>query len=126
MATYRGTTRRRLTIAGFAIAICALTVWQVEATKQKKTPKPKSVSLKGVVTDSHNRPLSGATVFVIDSTTLNRPADILSGVSEAYDEPLEDIVNNPDLLKSLKVKQAKTDAAGKFSTKGLISTSTYY
>lgn len=88
----------------------------------------KSASIKGIVTDSHQRPLEGATVFMVDASLINMtamtPAAVLSGAAEPYDEPLEDLVNNPDIAKTLP--KGVTDKSGKFSVKGLDPVAKYF
>jgi hypothetical protein len=125
----RSATGRRVLVFVLAFFVCLSIFWQAEATKHKtKTPKPKYLNLKGVVTDSHNRPVSGAKVYLIDSSTIDTttitPMDILSGVAEAYDEPLEDIINNPDKVKTLP--QATTDSSGRYAFKKIRSDLFYY
>ncbi|HEY3321073.1 MAG TPA: hypothetical protein VGP72_11455 [Planctomycetota bacterium] len=106
------------------VAICLLLAYQTEAYG----PKVKQTTLKGIVTDSHSRPLVGATVYFIDSTLINltpvTPQDISSGVAEAYDEALEDIVNDPVKVKTLP--QAKTDKNGKYSVKKLNANAKFF
>lgn len=108
-----------------AVLVCGIMVYQADATVGNKV---KFTNLKGLVTDSHARPVVGATVYFIDSTTVNTtpitPPDIASGVAAAYDEPLEDIVNNTAVAKTLP--QAKTNKKGQFSVRKLNSATTYF
>jgi hypothetical protein len=106
----------RLIAVLMGLAICWFILDQVDATVGKRV---KGASLKGTVTDSRSRPVVGATVYLIDAAAINTtpitPADILSGVSEAYDEPLEDIVN--DATKEPNLPKAVTDSLGRFKMK---------
>ncbi len=83
----------------------------------------------GIVTDTQNRPVSGAKVYFIDSTMVNSTspitaAGILNGSTEAYDEPLEDIIANTSVAK--KLPQATTNAKGKFRVAGLKTNLMYF
>ncbi|HEY3322189.1 MAG TPA: cytochrome c3 family protein [Planctomycetota bacterium] len=114
-----------LAVVAVAAALCWLVADSVDATIGSKF---KSVSIKGSVTDTHGRPLVGATVYFIDTSLIDlspiTPANILDGTAEAFDEPLEDIVNNPTKAKTLP--QSKTDKNGKFAAKKLNAASTYF
>jgi hypothetical protein len=115
----------RIAAATAALALGCVIGFQVDATVGTKV---KNKPVKGLVTDSQGRPVIGATVYFIDVNSINRTPinqpDIMSGVAEPYDEPLEDIVNNADLAKTLP--QAKTDKAGRYSIKKVNSESQYY
>jgi len=117
--------RGRLIALAVAVLVCGLIAYQVDATVGTKI---KLANLKGLVTDSHSRPVVGATVYFIDSSTVNitpiTPPDVASGVATAYDEPLEDIVNNAAVAKTLP--QAKTNKKGQFSVKKLNAASKYF
>lgn len=114
-----------MSVIAIGAVLCGLIAYQVDATVGNRI---RYQALKGVVTDTHNRPVAGATVYFIDSTTINTtpitPAAITSGAAEAYDEPLEDIVNNATVAKTLP--QAKTNAKGQFGVKKLNKDGTYY
>jgi hypothetical protein len=119
---------RVLLAVGFGALVCLFTVWQAEALKSSKGTKTRYQSLKGLVTDSHDRPLVGATVYFIDTASIDTTpitvANMQTGVAEAYDEPLEDIVNNAD--KAALLPKAVTDKKGKYSVKKLDASKTYY
>lgn len=109
-------------------AMCALIVGQVDAVRTG-TVRIKTVHARGVVTDTQNRPVSGAKVYFIDTTMLDTTSPmtatgILNGSTESYDEPLEDLVANVDLVKTLR--HATTNAAGKFRVAGLKTNLMYY
>ncbi len=82
----------------------------------------------GLVTDSQNRPIAGATVYFIDASIIDMTpitnANIISGDSAGYDEPLEDIVKDP--VKAKTLPQAITDKNGKFHAKGLNIAANYF
>jgi hypothetical protein len=113
-------------VVGLGAIVCLLTAWQADAVKAAKKNRP--MSIKGLVSDTHGRPLAGATVYFVDSalidTTPITPAAILSGAAESYDEPLEDIINDATKVESLP--KAKTDKKGKFSAKKLDGSKTYF
>ncbi|MGD0089708.1 MAG: hypothetical protein ABSE73_07290 [Planctomycetota bacterium] len=115
----------RVFVVAVALALCGLAAYQIDATTGTRV---KYYSLKGLVTDTHNRPIVGATVYFIDSSTISTatvtPADILSGASEVSDQPLESIINNAVLVKTLP--QAKTNKKGQFAVKKLNGNTTYY
>ncbi len=117
----------RWLLAVVGAAVCVAVVLKVHATNVSGK-KAHLQSVKGVVTDSHSRPIVGATIYFIDSSTLDTtpitPANILDGTAENRDEPLEDIVNDPVKVKTLP--KAVSDKSGKFSVKGLSSTSKFY
>ena len=117
---------RWVLIAAGAV-ICIAVVLKVNAVNIS-AKKAHLQSVKGVVTDSHSRPIVGATVYFIDSSTLDTtlitPANILDGSAENRDEPLEDIVNDAAKVKTLP--KAISDKNGKFSVKGLSSASRFY
>lgn len=76
----------RLIALAVGLLVCGLIAYQVDATVGTKV---KYQSLKGSVSDSHGRPLVGATVYFIDasqvSTASVNPAAILSGAGEVSD-----------------------------------------
>ncbi|HEY3321072.1 MAG TPA: hypothetical protein VGP72_11450 [Planctomycetota bacterium] len=109
------------------VLVCSAIILQVNAYSGK--PKVKYQSLKGLVTDSHDRPLVGATVYFVDSALVDTTspmteAGIAAGATDGFDEPLEDIVNNATKAKTLP--QAKTDKNGKFMVKKLNIGTTYF
>jgi len=116
----------RLTAAAAGLLVCLLIVCEVSATVGKT--RVRYQSLKGLVTDSHNRIIPGATVYFIDSSSIDMtpitPSAILDGSAEAYDEPLEDIVNDATKVKTLP--QAVTDTKGRFRVKKLNRDALYY
>jgi hypothetical protein len=117
----------RIALLLVGLGLCALIGFQADATPGKK--KNKAANLKGLVTDSHGRPIADALVYLIDSSTIDTTsslgyAAVLDGTADAYDEPLEDIVRNADKAKTLP--QAKTNAKGQFSIKKLNAEATYY
>ena len=120
-------TKLRGLIATTALLICVLLVIEVNAVNNS-SKKAHLQSIKGIVTDSHSRPIVGATVYFIDSSTLDTspitPANILDGSAETRDEPLEDIVN--DAIKVKTLPKAVSDKNGKFAVKGLNSASRFY
>jgi len=95
-------------------------------------------SATGLVTDSQNRPIAGATVYFIDTSLIDLtpiiPADITTvpagspagtaPKAEAYDEPLEDVIKNPAKLTLLP--KAVTNKQGKFTVTKLNIASTYF
>ncbi|HLX62294.1 MAG TPA: cytochrome c3 family protein [Planctomycetota bacterium] len=112
-----------------ALTLLLLLVFERYSSATATKPLTKGgAAVKGIVTDSHQRPLAGATVYLINTSQIDMtpitPADILSGKAEAYDEPLEDIVNNPVTVKTLP--KGVTDKNGKFSVKGVDKTARYY
>jgi len=113
-------------IASIAV-LCGLISGQATAVLSG-TPG-KSVRATGVVTDTQNRPIAGAKVYFIDTTLLNvtspmTSSGLLNGSTESYDEPLEDILANATITKTLP--QATTDARGKFKVGGLKTNLQYY
>lgn len=116
-----------LTVVVAAALVFVLVESNSNAIKRVNAKKP-NLSLGGTVTDSQNRPIGGATVFFIDSTLVDmtqiKPADVLSGEAEAYDEPLEDLINNASLAMTLP--HAVTDNKGKYKVKGLDGTLKYF
>lgn len=115
----------RIIALAVGVLVCALIAYQADATVGKRI---KFQNLKGLVTDSHARPVVGATVYFIDSSTINTTpiteADIFDGTAQAYDEPLEDIVNDATLAKALP--QAKTNNKGQFAVKKLNAAAKYF
>ncbi len=110
------------------IVACGLMVGRASAVRTTTIPV-KSVRASGIVTDTQGRPVSGAKVYFIDTTLINTTSPItasgiLSGSTEGYDEPLEDILANAALVKS--IRQATTNAAGKFNVTGLKTNLMYY
>ena len=119
------------------IIVCGVTAYQVDATTATAIVKFKSASLKGTVTDSHERVIAGATVYFIDASTLDltpiTPANITDGSAETRDEPLEDILFNPansanlkNMLASKQVLVAKTNSKGLFSVQKLNANAQYF
>jgi hypothetical protein len=113
----------------FGIIFIAAAAWFIaDQVDAKKATRIRYSSLKGSVMDSQKRPLVNATVYFIDSsmvdTTPIHPTAILDGSAEAYDEPLEDIINNPDKLALLP--KAVTDKKGRFRAKKLNRDAKYY
>jgi hypothetical protein len=108
----------RVVALGVAVLVCWLIANQADATPGKKT---KNAGLKGIVTDSQGRPVVGATVYLVDSTLVNTsqitPAGVLASTTDGFDEPLEDIIRNADVAKTLP--QAITNTKGQFSVKKL-------
>ena len=115
----------RLIALAVAALVCGLIAYQVDATVGTKI---KFTNLKGLVTDSHDRPVVGATVYLVDASTVNTtpitPPAILNGVATAYDEPLEDITSNANLAKTLP--QAKTNKKGQFMVRKLNAAAKYF
>lgn len=93
-----------------------------------KALKVKSKTVKGIVTDGQARPIEGATVYLIGSglidTTTITPAGILDGTAEAFDEPLEDVVNDPAKLATLPF--GVTNLKGQFSIKKVPANTKYF
>lgn len=119
----------QLGVPAILVAALILIVWvsQTHAIQSTSTRIIKR-NATGLVTDSQNRPLAGATVYFIDASTIDMTpinnADIISGVAAAYDEPLEDIVKDP--VKVATLPQAITDAKGKFHVKALNLAANYF
>jgi hypothetical protein len=115
----------RILVVLVALGLCGIIGWQTDATPGKKN---KNANLKGIVTDSHDRPVVGATVYFIDSSTIDQTpitqAQITDGSAENRDEPLEDIVRNEEKAKTLP--QAKTNSKGQYSVKKLNAAATYF
>ncbi|MCB9917584.1 MAG: hypothetical protein H6832_04200 [Planctomycetes bacterium] len=86
------------------------------------SPKP-----FGVVRTTWGQPVALARVILIPSdavsTTPITAADVLSGVSESYDEPLEDLVASS---AASTFAQATTGADGTFTVSGVNMTRSYY
>ncbi|MCY3023127.1 MAG: hypothetical protein NTW87_29475 [Planctomycetota bacterium] len=117
-------------IAGVVgLLVCLLIAFQVDATVGKKV---RYANLKGFVTDSHDRIIVGATVYVIDSSTVNTtpitPSAILDGTAEAYDEPLEDLisVDSAKPAKEQTISKAVTNKKGQFRIRKLNRDALYY
>jgi hypothetical protein len=109
---------RGILVGLIASAVGLAVVCQVSAYTGQ--PKVKTQSIKGLVCDTHSRPSVGATVYFIDTSLIDTTSPltygaVLDGSAEAYDEPLEDIINNADKVKTLP--KAVTDAKGQFKAK---------
>ena len=111
-----------------AVVGCGLVVGQVAAVRTR-TVQLLSVPAAGIVTDTQSRPVARARVYFIDTTLINTTspmtaAGILNGSTEGYDEPLEDIIANAALAKT--IPQASTNLRGKFKVSGLKTNLMYY
>jgi len=71
--------------------------------------------ITGRVVTTWGAPVSGAAVYLVPAnqvpTTPITSADVLSGAAEAYDEPLEDLINS---AAAASFPRATTDASGDF------------
>ncbi|HLX61742.1 MAG TPA: hypothetical protein VKX17_10715 [Planctomycetota bacterium] len=115
-------------VAFAAVAVLISVGNHTEATSNKIIKGPKG-TCKGLVIDGASVPIAGATVYAIpaslvDVTSPITPATITSGQAEAYDEPLEDIINNPITVKTLA--KGVTNTKGQFSIKGIDQTASYF
>ncbi|MGD0088910.1 MAG: hypothetical protein ABSE73_03240 [Planctomycetota bacterium] len=117
--------RARVGAIVVALGLCWLVADQVIGTTGTRT---KLVGLKGLVTDGQGRPIPKATVYFVDSSLVNTTpitgATVLDGTAEAFDEPIEDILRNAAVAKTLP--QAVTDKNGKYTVKKLNANMTYF
>jgi len=110
-----------------AVPVCGFFAFQTSAVIG--THAAKRVGVKGIVTDSKNRPVAGAKVYLIESSLLDTTSPmtavgILNGTTETFDEPLEDIVRNP--ARAALLPQATTTKNGRFSIPRIFTASKYY
>ncbi|HEY3321075.1 MAG TPA: hypothetical protein VGP72_11465 [Planctomycetota bacterium] len=113
------------TALAVGLLVCGLITEQVVATVGAKG---KTMSLKGIVTDGQGRPIVGAKVYFVDSSMINTTpitgATVINGSAEAFDEPIEDILSNATVAKTLP--QAITDKNGKYGVKSLNASATFF
>ncbi len=123
---------RKLTKVGVpAVVIAALIlgIWVAQTNAVRSTgTRIVTRTITGIVTDSQNRPLVGAKVYCIDSSLIDMSpitnANVISGTSASYDEPLEDIIRDP--VKVALLPQSTTDSKGKFRIQKLNVVAKYF